>query len=231
MKKGVIYILTNQSFRDYVKIGYAHDLKSRLAVLNRSSAIPTEFKAYAFYEVDSELTDKKLHKLIDTLNPNLRSKAEYSGKKHPKEFFKMSAEEAFFLLECIATISGTQNRLKRVDPEGQVVNNQTAEGVSAIKIHLKERGADATGFLTNEGIIVCRGSKIRATPVPSCGEWIKNLRDKHKAYIGSDFVLSKDIPFSSPSAAAAFCVFGEANGKTAWKNESGKTLKDYVADA
>ena len=101
---------------------------------------------------------------------------------------------------------------------------------NAVKIHLKERGADATGYLTSEGIIVCSGSKIRATPVPSCGEWIKNLRDKYKAYIGSDFVLSKDIPFSSPSAAAGFCVFGEANGKTAWKDESGKTLKDRAAE-
>ena len=226
MEKGVIYILTNPSFPNYVKIGYAHDLKSRLAVLNRSSAIPKEFKAYAIYEVESELTDKKLHKLIDTLNPNLRSRAEYSGKKHPKEFFMMSAEEAFFLLECIATISGTQDRLKRVDPEGQVLSKQTANIVNAVKLHLKTRETDATGLLTSEGIIVCRGSRIRATPVPSCPEWIKNLRDKNSINIGSGFILSKDILFSSPTAAAAFCVFGAANGKIAWKDESGKALKD-----
>lgn len=34
--KGFIYILTNPSFPDYVKIGYAHDVEKRLQQLNRS---------------------------------------------------------------------------------------------------------------------------------------------------------------------------------------------------
>ena len=99
----------------------------------------------------------------------------------------------------------------------------------AIKVYLNERGADATGYLTSEGITVCRGSKIKATPTPSCPEWIKKLRGKYSAYIGGDSVLSKDIAFTSPSAAAGFCVFGSANGKVAWEDETGKTLK--VRDA
>ena len=38
--KGVIYILTNPSFPDYVKIGYAADVQKRLVGLNRSECIP-----------------------------------------------------------------------------------------------------------------------------------------------------------------------------------------------
>lgn len=38
--KGVIYILTNPSFPDYVKIGYADDIDKRLKQLNRSECIP-----------------------------------------------------------------------------------------------------------------------------------------------------------------------------------------------
>ena len=34
-KKGVIYILTNLSFPDCVKIGYADDIDKRLKQLNR----------------------------------------------------------------------------------------------------------------------------------------------------------------------------------------------------
>lgn len=37
---GVIYILTNPSFPQYVKIGYASDLNRRLSELNRSEALP-----------------------------------------------------------------------------------------------------------------------------------------------------------------------------------------------
>lgn len=36
-KKGVIYILTNPSFPDYVKIGYADNIDKRLKQLNRRS--------------------------------------------------------------------------------------------------------------------------------------------------------------------------------------------------
>ena len=130
MKKGVIYILTNPSFPDFVKIGYAHDLEKRLKQLNRSEAIPFAFRAYAVYEVDSELTDRELHKLIDSLNPTLRTIETFDGKKREKEFYAMSAEDAYSLLECIAKISGTKNNLKRMTPEGhEVLDERIAEEV------------------------------------------------------------------------------------------------------
>ena len=46
--RGVIYILTNPSFPDYVKIGYADDVGKRLKQLNRSECIPFAFRLYAF---------------------------------------------------------------------------------------------------------------------------------------------------------------------------------------
>ena len=130
MKKGVIYILTNPSFPDYIKIGYAHDLEKRLKQLNRSETIPFAFRAYAVYEVESELTDKELHKLIDALNPDLRTIETFDGKERVKEFYAMTAEDAFALLECIAKISGTTGNLKRMTPEGhEVIDEQIAEEV------------------------------------------------------------------------------------------------------
>ena len=130
MKKGVIYILTNPSFPDYIKIGYARDLEKRLKQLNRSETIPFAFRAYAVYEVDSELTDKELHKLIDTLNPDLRTIETFDGKERVKEFYAMSAEDAYGLLECIARISGTTANLKRMKPEGhEILDEQIAEEV------------------------------------------------------------------------------------------------------
>ena len=132
MKKGVIYILKNPSFPDYIKIGYARDLEKRLKQLNRSETIPFAFRAYAVYEVDSELTDKELHKLIDTLNPDLRTIETFDGKERIKEFYAMSAEDAYGLLECIAKISGTTANLKRMKPEGhEILDEQIAEEVSA----------------------------------------------------------------------------------------------------
>ena len=62
---GVIYILTNPSFPQYVKIGYAKDVKDRLKQLNRSETIPYAFRVYAEYKVKNKLNDRQLHKLID----------------------------------------------------------------------------------------------------------------------------------------------------------------------
>lgn len=122
--KGVIYILTNPSFPEYVKIGYANDLESRMKSLNKSETIPFAFRAYAVYDVDHRLTDKELHNLIDMLNPDLRSVETFNGKTRTKEFFAMSPEDAYAILEAIAKISGTTNRLHRLTPTGEQIEEE-----------------------------------------------------------------------------------------------------------
>jgi hypothetical protein len=113
MDKGFIYIMTNPSFQEYVKIGYATDVKQRLDELNRSSAVPFAFRVYATYEVDSALSDKKLHTILDKLNPDLRSMEEIDGKKRIREFYAMTPEDAYSILEAIAEINGFKHRLKK----------------------------------------------------------------------------------------------------------------------
>ena len=121
---GCIYILTNPSFPEYVKIGYASDLEKRLKQLNRSETIPYAFRAYAIYEVEKALTDKELHKLIGRLNPDLRTIDNFDGKERVKEFFAMSPEDAYAILESIAKISGTTDRLKKMKPEGHEIEDE-----------------------------------------------------------------------------------------------------------
>ena len=110
---GYIYIMTNPSFPEYVKIGYAKDVKQRLDELNRSSAVPFAFRIYATYEVDSELSDKRLHSILDKLNPELRSTEEINGKKRVREFYAMTPEDAYDILDAIAEINGFKHRLKK----------------------------------------------------------------------------------------------------------------------
>ena len=109
--KGVIYILTNPSFPEFVKIGYADDVIGRLKTLNSSSAVPYGFRIYATYDVTQRLEDLKLHTIIDNLNPELRCIDNIEGKQRTKEFFKMSKEDAYALFKGIAEISGTLDRL------------------------------------------------------------------------------------------------------------------------
>ena len=107
MAKGFIYIMTNPALKDMVKIGYATDVETRRKQLS-TTALPYEYEVYATYETSGNLEDKKLHKMIDNLNPNLRVTSN-------REFFVMSPQEAYELLDNIATISGTKDKLKKVN--------------------------------------------------------------------------------------------------------------------
>ncbi|MBD5528593.1 MAG: GIY-YIG nuclease family protein [Acetatifactor sp.] len=111
-KNGVIYILTNPSFPEYVKIGYADNIDKRLKQLNRSECIPFAFRVYATYEVSSRLSDLKIHSIIDKLNPNLRSVENFNGKRRVREFYAMAPEDAYSILEAIAVIHGCGDKLK-----------------------------------------------------------------------------------------------------------------------
>ena len=106
MAKGFIYIMTNPALKDMVKIGYATDVETRRKQLS-TTALPYEYEVYATYETSGNLEDKKLHKMIDNLNPDLRVTSN-------REFFVMSPQEAYELLESIAIISGTKDKLKKV---------------------------------------------------------------------------------------------------------------------
>lgn len=114
MAKGFIYIMTNPALKDMVKIGYASDVEARRKQLS-TTALPYDYEVYATYETSGNLEDKKLHKMIDKLNPDLRV-------TKSREFFLMSPQEAYDLLEAIAVISGTKGKLEKIkEPSTQKV--------------------------------------------------------------------------------------------------------------
>lgn len=186
MEQGVIYILTNPSFPDYIKIGYATDLERRLRQLNRSETIPFAFRAYAIYEVESNLTDIVFHDLIDRLNPDLRSIETFDGRERKREFYAMSPEDAHGLLKCIAKISGTEQRLKKMTPEGHEILDEETSNEVAIEVR---RGSFR---FSKYGIPV--GAKIKYINDPSIEEVV--VDDRHifyKGMITSISALAKEL--------------------------------------
>ena len=100
-EKGYIYIVTNPMMTGYIKIGYAKDINDRLKTFNTGSI--KDYECYASYEVYSYQVDKQVHGIIELLNPRLRVPN--------KEFFRMEPGEAYELLEHIAKITNTEDRL------------------------------------------------------------------------------------------------------------------------
>ena len=111
-----------------MKIGYADDVNKRLKELNRSECIPFAFRLYAYYEVPQRLTDKKLHELIDMINTDLRAIEEFDGRRRTREFYNMTSEKAYKILQAIAQINGLEENLHKVKPsEKDLEEEETAE--------------------------------------------------------------------------------------------------------
>ena len=185
-QKGVIYILTNPSFPEYVKIGYADDIEKRLSQLNRSECIPFAFRVYATYEVNSRLSDLKIHSIIDKLNPNLRSIDNFNGQKRVREFYAMPPEDAYAILEAIAEIHGCADKLKLAKPsEDELVAEETAREIVE---ESKDRAAPFRFSMCSipmgaEIEFFCRGNE-------NTGKVCTVVDDRHVSYEGRVLSLS-----------------------------------------
>ena len=183
---GYIYILTNPSFPEYVKIGYAADVKQRLEELNRSTAVPFAFRVYATYEVDSALSDKKLHTILDKLNPELRSQEEIDGKKRIREFYAMTPEDAFSILEAIAEINNYTHRLKKwkATAAEQRDENTAQENREAHQERLSPFAFSKCKIGVGEQVEFCCPGNAHS------GELCTVVDDKHVSYDGKTWSLT-----------------------------------------
>lgn len=183
-KKGVIYILTNPSFPDYVKIGYADDIEKRLKQLNRSECIPFAFRVYATYEVNSRLSDLKLHSIIDKLNPDLRSIDDFNGQKRVREFYAMKPEEAYAILEAMAEIHDCKDKLQLIIPSE--IEKKEEELAQEIDTESHERMENFSFFKCQIPI----GAEIEYSNNGDTGIFCKVIDEKAIEYEGQKMSLS-----------------------------------------
>ena len=107
----VVYILTNESMPDTIKIGIAENLENRMRSLD-STGVPLPFECYYALEVDdsddSRAIEQRLHETFDDerVRPN-------------REFFYCSPEQAKSALS-IAEVLGAKN----VTPDESIVADE-----------------------------------------------------------------------------------------------------------
>lgn len=109
MSEGYIYVMTNPCLHDMVKIGYASDVEARRKQLS-TTALPFEYEIYATYETSGQLEDKKLHELIDTLNPKLRLLTAQAAAGGSKGRRLISKNAAYRLGQSLCLSTGGENR-------------------------------------------------------------------------------------------------------------------------
>ena len=100
------------------------------------------------------------------------------------------------------------------------------------------KGAEARGHRTPDGFVVLEGSTAVLQERKSARKWayVVALRDKLIAdgtLVQEDgfYRFTRDVEFSSPSAAASVIEGGSANGLIEWRTKDGRVLKELDEQA
>jgi len=114
-------------------------------------------------------------------------------------------------------------------PVGQPAAQQQSGGI----LFCRSKGTEARGHRTPDGFVVLKGSTAVLQERQAAHKWpastaLRNqlIADRTLIHKGDYYVFTKDVEFSSPSAAAAVIEGGSANGLIEWKTNDGRVLKD-----
>ncbi|AQU81277.1 MULTISPECIES: GIY-YIG nuclease family protein [unclassified Halomonas] len=99
-----------------------------------------------------------------------------------------------------------------------------------LTLYLNERGAEGMGREVADGFVVLKGSLARAEETLSIHDYMREQRQllQERGVLAPQngrLIFTQDFRFSSPSTAAGVLVGGASNGRIAWKDANGETLK------
>ena len=186
--ESLIYILTNPSFPNYVKIGKTTDLQQRVRSLNNPTCLPFSFRVYATYKIDKNLdaVEKAIHNLIDKIDYELRAREETdTGRLREREFFALDAENAFDVLKEIAVLRGDEHNLVK----GKQSKQEKAEAQVAKTVEVQSERTRAANFsFERKGIKP--GTEIEFCNSGYIGSKAKVVDDRYVEYQGATYSLT-----------------------------------------
>ncbi len=224
-----IYFLFGESAdkaKPIVYIGEAEDCLDRLKQHNRTK----EFWNYAVVMVSKINAFTKSHaKYLEHIavdNAKESNRFETENLTAPSKPFVTESMEAD-LLDSFDTIKILLSTL------GFPVYDKIGKEQITSKelLFLNGRNVKAEGDLIDDGFVVFKGSQAKKETVPSCHEYLINLRQKlllNEIIVekNGSFEFAQDYVFNSPSTAGGVVLGRSTNGWTKWKNKDGKTLDE-----
>ncbi len=98
-------------------------------------------------------------------------------------------------------------------------------------LQIQAKAVTARGYESAEGFVVVRDSQAVMEEVPSIHQYISTLRLKLRsqgvlAEKENALVFMQDYAFTSPSLAASIVLGRNTNGRIAWKDGEGRTLRE-----
>ena len=197
MIMAIVYILTNESMPDTIKVGITENLDRRVRELDNTST-PLPFECYYAVEVENaSAIEKKIHEGLDDKRV-----------RQNREFFNATPEQAKAILEIAEVMGG-----KNVTPKEDIV--ETPQDKQALENARKKRGRiDYFGILgIQKGTTLTFSKDENITCVVSDNGKII-FRDKETTLSGSALLITNEMGYD----------WGQVQGAGYWCYQ-GKTLR------
>ena len=198
----IVYILTNESMPDTIKVGITENLDRRVRELDNTST-PLPFECYYAVEVENaSAIEKKIHEGLDDKRV-----------RQNREFFNATPEQAKAILEIAEVMGG-----KNVTPREDIV--ETPQDKQALENARKKRGRiDYFGILgIQKGTTLTFSKDENITCVVSDNGKII-FRDKETTLSGSALLITNEMGYD----------WGQVQGAGYWCYQ-GKTLRELVSE-
>ena len=198
----IVYILTNQSMPDTIKVGITDNLDRRVRELDNTST-PLPFECYYAVEVENASTiEKKIHEGLDDKRV-----------RQNREFFNATPEQAKAILEIAEVMGG-----KNVTPKEDIV--ETPQDKQALENARKKRGRiDYFGILGIQKGTTLTFSKDQSITCEVADDGKVIFRGKETSLSGSALLITNEMGYD----------WGQVQGAGYWCYQ-GRTLRDLVSE-
>ena len=198
----IVYILTNESMPDTIKVGITDNLDRRVRELDNTST-PLPFECYYAVEVENaSVIEKKIHEGLD--DKRIRQN---------REFFNATPEQAKAILEIAEVMGG-----KNVTPKEDIV--ETPQDKQALENARKKRGRiDYFGILGIQKGTTLTFSKDESITCEVADDGKVIFRGKETSLSGSALLITNELGYD----------WGQVQGAGYWCYQ-GKTLRELVSE-
>lgn len=209
-------------------IGEAEDCAERLKQHQRNKdfwnyAVVIISQTHAFTKTHVKYLEYVAIKKAGETNRYELGNSAIPNRPHITESMEADAEDCFEITKVLLSTLGF--------PLFDSVAREVVASAPMDVYKLKGNGVEAEGSLVDDGFVVFKDSKVKVTTVPSCHDYLINLRNEliQSGILlqdGETYRLTEDYIFSSPSTAGGVILGRSTNGWTKWRNVNGKTLDE-----
>ncbi len=228
---GVYFLFGHNAETDaeQVYIGEAENIFSRI----KQHLVEKDFwtECVAFISKDNNLNKAHIKYLENHLYILAKESKRYeimnSNVPTESSVSEMDSAELDEFIDNMRLILGVLG-YKILEPDVTAVSNKNVP----LYFLQDQSGANATGKPNSEGFVIFKDSIITKNVFPSLSKSVIAKRQNliEKKIIDENYTFTQNWQFSSPSLAADIVLGYSANGRTAWKNEKGISLKEIESE-